>query len=549
MQVRQSKIIRKTTLYIIYGAIFSLLSGVILPFAGESAFADTNTTDFNISLNPSMSMEISSSVLTASLNPSSHAYDTNNLLITLGTNYINGYNLYILSDSTDLTNSDYGSSNKYYINTLENTATGTSTDFPANYWGYRISSSDSGGYNGIISTTEFFPFASNTLISSANTATSSKNVTLTFATKIDYEKPAGLYTNTFTFNAIINPATYAITYTDNAGDTIANMPSPNPATGMISSGSATISSTVPTRDGYTFKAWCDGTVSDSGTTCAGTEYSAGANYPITTTVGPDVTIELYAVWTRNIVTIATATNMQDVFSKADGGCPDTLTTGQAYGLKDSRDDQTYYVARLADGNCWMLQNLKLGKSTTSLALTTADSDVPSGGFTLNGKLSDGKFTYSTVSGTDYQNNSSQYYCTDAYGCYYNWYTATAGAGQTSVSSGDVGYSICPKGWTLPTGGSNGQFNTLYTKYNSASAMLVNPTSATENTNGASAPGFLLGGRYNSSGADDVGSYGYYWSRTAFSAQNAYSLVLNTSSVNPADHYNKYRGMAVRCVLK
>lgn len=81
-------------------------------------------------------------------------------------------------------------------------------------------------------------------------------------------------------------------------------------------------------------------------------------------------------------------------------------------------------------------------------------------------------------------------------------------------------------------------------------MLVsNPTTTTENTNGASAPGFLLGGFYNSSGARNVGSYGYYWSRTASSAQSGYYLYLNTSSVNPTINRSKYLGLAVRCVLK
>ena len=220
---------------------------------------------------------------------------------------------------------------------------------------------------------------------------------------------------------------------------------------------------------------------------------------------------------------------------------------KAYTLTDSRDSQSYTISKLKDGKVWMTQNLKLGKSTASKSLTTADSDVQSSGFTLKGKLSNGKFTYTTVSGTDFQNNSSQYYCTDNYGCYYNWYTATAGSGTASVSSGNVNYSICPKGWTLPTGGSSGDFQTLYSHYNSATAMLVSPTSAKENTNGASAPGFLLGGNYNTSGVY-IGTYGYYWSRSADSAQRGYNLDLNTSSVSANSHF-KYYGMAVRCVLK
>lgn len=62
-------------------------------------------------------------------------------------------------------------------------------------------------------------------------------------------------------------------------------------------------------------------------------------------------------------------------------------------------------------------------------------------------------------------------------------------------------------------------------------------------------GFLLSGNYNTGGANNLGSNGNYWSRTANSAQNAYNLNLNSSSVNPANNNNKYNGFSVRCILK
>jgi len=264
----------------------------------------------------------------------------------------------------------------------------------------------------------------------------------------------------------------------------------------------------------------------------------------------ELSLNFTATATPGYIDISQAEYMQDVSSVAESGCPNTLTTGQAYGLKDRRDTHTYYVARLEDGKCWMLQNLRLGDDTTSVALTDEYSDVPSGGFTLNGKLSDGKFTYTTVGGTNYQNNSSQYYCTSNYGCYYNWYTATASSGTTYVETQgtNVDYSICPAGWTLPTQAEWAALNTAYGS--SATNLLVaNPTSTTENTNGAYAPGLLLGGNYNSSGAYAVGSSGSYWSRTAYSAQSGYYMYLNTSSVYPALNVTKYLGLTVRCVLK
>ncbi|MBR3246518.1 hypothetical protein IKF87_01395 [Candidatus Saccharibacteria bacterium] len=251
-------------------------------------------------------------------------------------------------------------------------------------------------------------------------------------------------------------------------------------------------------------------------------------------------------------TIADATYMQEV-----GKCPASLTTGMVYELTDSRDNQKYRVAKLKDGNCWMLQNLKLGRSTSTLTLTPANSDVGSN-YTLDNKLpSPGKFHAYTIDGVPYQNNSTEYYCTgdgtasDWESCYYNWYTATAGAGTTYIATQgqNVNNSICPAGWTLPT---QPQFQALYNQYPSAAEMLVaNPTTAKENapTVGqvTNTPGFLLSGSYAIAGAGTLGSYGVYWSRTAGSAPTAYSLRMDTSSVDPANYYRKHGGFAVRCV--
>ena len=256
-------------------------------------------------------------------------------------------------------------------------------------------------------------------------------------------------------------------------------------------------------------------------------------------------------------TIADATYMQEV-----GSCPSTLTTGMVYQLTDNRDNQKYLVARLKDGNCWMLQNLKLGRSTSTLTLTPTNSDVGSN-YVLNNKLpSPGKFHAYTIDGVQSQNNSTEYYCTgngtasDWESCYYNWYTATAGTGTTYIATQgqNVNNSICPAGWTLPTSGSGGQFQQLYNQYPSAAQMEVaNPTTTKENTptvgQVTSTPGFLLSGGYGTGGAGVLGSVGYYWSRTAHSAQRGYGLYMNTTGVSPSYNDNKYLGFAVRCLVQ
>ena len=229
------------------------------------------------------------------------------------------------------------------------------------------------------------------------------------------------------------------------------------------------------------------------------------------------------------------------------------TVGTVVTLTDNRDNQTYKVAKAKDGQCWMIENLKLGKTIDtegeSLTLTAADSNT-NGNYTLQYSdiPTDGKFHAYTIDGIQYQNNSNEFICrTDWDSCYYNWYTATAGTGTTYVTSGNVENSICPTGWTLPTSGNSGQFQALYNQYPSAALMEVDNPTTTMNNSAGKIPGFLLSGHYETRGASGLGDGGLYWSRTAHSAQYAYYLSMNTSIVYLGNVNYKYFGVAVRCV--
>lgn len=213
------------------------------------------------------------------------------------------------------------------------------------------------------------------------------------------------------------------------------------------------------------------------------------------------------------------------------------------------DGTLYSVGKALDGNCWMLQNLKLGKNSSSLTLTPADSNVPPAGFILTGKSPDGVFHAYAIDNAPNQNNGSEYYCTDDYGCYYNWHTATASSGTTSVTTGNVNYSICPTGWVLPTGGTGGQFGLLYREYNSSTLMLVdNPTTTTENTINK-IPGFLLSGYGDSTGFNHASVTGNYWSRTAYNNGSSFTLRIYASSISNPYAYTKYMGSSVRCLAQ
>lgn len=62
-------------------------------------------------------------------------------------------------------------------------------------------------------------------------------------------------------------------------------------------------------------------------------------------------------------------------------------------LTDTRgDNQTYQVAKLADNNCWMLNNLKLGSTSGSMLLTPGDTNIASN-FTLPQVVTTGALDY------------------------------------------------------------------------------------------------------------------------------------------------------------
>ena len=192
-------------------------------------------------------------------------------------------------------------------------------------------------------------------------------------------------------------------------------------------------------------------------------------------------------------------------------------------LTDTRDNNTYTVSKLADGKCWMTQNLRIINKT----ITPADSDVTSN-YTIPA---------SSLSGFNAYDTSNAYVDSDS--GFYNWYTATAGTGTTSltIQGKNATASICPKGWRLPTGGNGGEFKALYNNYNSSSVLRSNPVNLT-----------LFGYVYGSSRYVQ-GSSGHYWSSTVHSDYVAYLLYLNTSNVDPVNSDGKRNGFSVRCIAR
>ena len=213
------------------------------------------------------------------------------------TNNYTGYTLTISgSDNTrQLTNSEVNTAKLDSItSSIDENTFNVSTSFNGR-WGYQPSK-----YNSVANT-DFLPSPTTTATTLDTTAVANASdantYTIGLGARVDYTKPAGTYSNTFVLTAVGNPALYTISYLDNTGDTsVANLPAG--ASSATSETNVVLSSQRPTRNGYTFRAWCDGTVSGTannpGITCTGTEYAAGANFGVDQT-STNVS-SLYAVW-------------------------------------------------------------------------------------------------------------------------------------------------------------------------------------------------------------------------------------------------------------
>ena len=263
-------------------------------------------------------------------------------------------------------------------------------------------------------------------------------------------------------------------------------------------------------------------------------------------------ITLYAVWL--------AADTTDTLQSFSSTRCSAMSVGDYLALRDVRDGDVYAVSKLADGHCWMTENLRLDPSTTAFSATNTND--PTANFVSEATLSQDSTTLcnadssacidqvlfnannvnrSLTATPNTNNNSSSWY---SYGIMYGWYTATAGNGDYAKSSGNVAGDICPAGWRLPTGGSSGEFVSLTNAVGGATA------SAKNNNLLAFPNNFIYSGDYNYNISGGRGTYGRYWSATPTNNVKAYRLgVALSNGATPDGSWNKWDAFAVRCISK
>ncbi len=234
-------------------------------------------------------------------------------------------------------------------------------------------------------------------------------------------------------------------------------------------------------------------------------------------------------------------------------------------LSDPRGTgQTYQVAKLADGNCWMLDNLKLGSTTGTLNLTPADTDIDSN-FTLPQVVTSGTADYDNPGAYGPVSGDTGSGATN-YGYLYNWSAATGGESRTSHTEedGNAPYSICPANWRLPKGGydTNTYIPLPTNEFNELNARMAGFPNGQDSTylddiyqyyqnwqpNGTF-KGTFSGGWWE--GFSDQGNYGDLWSSSAHPdyVDYAFYAYFFADGVGPDDYDGRAYGVGIRCLLQ
>ena len=606
----------KTNMFILAGLLgFTTISGAIL--ASDSTVADDSVID-DVAIAVPVSCTVFGNVNqahTANISSGTYQADIGTSTFSIYCNDKAGFAVYAIGFSGD----KYSGNNTKLIgtNTGQTINTGTATSGATSNWSMKIADSNTsypltlannfGSYRTIPST--MTRIAYRTSGTTVNTSASGSRFTTTYASYMSSSQVADTYVGKVKYSLIHpNASSSSVTPQTTVAGYIRYYANAGSVTGTMGRQSATDGNTVTlsasnfSRTGYGFAGWSD--AFDYETNRYAHFY--GPNEEITVPSGTTANgLSLYAVWVKSAgsmqsdagwvcdsLTAATYSNEGD---SDESTWSITANLSSVSALTDTRDNQTYAIAKLPDGKCWMIENLRMTNKSLSIFntnnplnngtnvtlkhnftdTTTYDNLSATNSQTYNASSAPNGWcvsataecidqsrlrTDNTVSRNSYSSTTTQ--TADAnlysYGNYYNWYSATAGRGVYSRYNGSAVGDLCPFGWHLPHGtgtGEIGQLSNSLGGYKTGSNVAQTMNSSTSPT------GSIISKRirhfpnnfiYNSyvigSSLTGRGSYGRYWASTVVQYGVAYNLAFSGTIVNPGTTGgNEYYGYSVRCV--
>ncbi|MBR3270190.1 hypothetical protein IKG07_03000 [Candidatus Saccharibacteria bacterium] len=345
----------------------------------------------------------------------------------------------------------------------------------------------------------------------------------------DTTQKAGLYGNVINFTATSNIQMRTVTVAKNNNDVAS-----------VEINSVDGDTITPVTTG----SWADGQALGISATCANNTIFLGwgLSGDFGSITNQDLASTTYNVGGNNVTLTAYCGSyiMQNITS--------SMCTSTPISVMDARDGQTYSIARLADNECWMLDNLNLGATNITTALTSDNTNILDvdtiSAATFNAwRKTSGSETYTDgefipISGTDTVSGTK-------YGTLYNYCAASAGTycydPSDGINHGNLTTDLCPKGWKIPT---TSEFTATATAYNNSVSEVHNPVSS----NGAA---FAFAGVFADSTPRDRQSTGEYWTATKY-GNNSNGFVYRFS-INPQVDLTainlRHNGLSVRCILK
>ena len=211
---------------------------------------------------------------------------------------------------------------------------------------------------------------------------------------------------------------------------------------------------------------------------------------------------------------------------------------------DVRDGQEYLIQRLADGKCWMIDDLRLGSTALSEPLSSENTNMSEESTfvlpTAASRITE-DYTVPQLNADNAGNSIKSFGETSGKaGVYYNYCAASAGTVCSKTSPEPAEEDVCPAGWRLPTGGADGEQLALFNLYGSV-------------PNAQTGMSLTFGGWYDSRSGGAVKEFetaSWLWSSTPKNATDKTfeSFIGRTKNHFTEGAFEKY-GLGIRCVMK
>ncbi|MBR3256393.1 hypothetical protein IKG10_01850 [Candidatus Saccharibacteria bacterium] len=487
----------------------TILSGIILNSSTVSA--DDSTVD-QVTINVPVSCSMTGTGMnshTAEITNGTYTADIGTTTLKAYCNDSNGFSIYTIG----YTNDTYGTTTLIGQSTSNTIVTGTATSAgnpDTSNWAMKLATVSSptptypialdngyGSYSIVPST--YTKVAHRDSGTDIGTNAEGSTLTTTYAAYISRTQPADTYEGKVKYT-LVHPEDNTpkdspmecsggyICYSPNANDTLGTMGNQSASDGN----SIDLLASNFSRTGYGFAGWSDA----FDYTTNQNAHFYGPQETITVPTGTTTNgLSLYAVWIKSQGSLQDSTKVAQLCGTGAGSLTTAPTDGTANlasvsALTDSRDNNTYAIAKLADGKCWMIENLRL---------ESTNSDNSTGALAQGYGTSS---TYGNFSGLADAESANFSNSTTANSLYYS-------GTQSGTASINIGTSNYP-GYRMP------RYNNLNTPAN-ASNRPQNPTSNTFTNNNTTV------GMY---------SYGNYYTWHAAIADLTYNGTNNSSVTNP-----------------